>query len=640
MQPYLRPQLTSPPLQRHLPPLLPSAPRAHHHNDSYYNNSHLHPSEKPDKDRQRDSRSAEPAQRGLRLIEHQRSSQSPTTANSPSLTPEPSRPISPSSTVSSANNTNSKRSPSIIPPHTSSTKRRRSPSPPPSSATTQSDYAPTSTKLPRIMSARFAQAPSSQPQQSSGDVWNPHMQQHQDRVVLPPLSSAVDNGLTPSSRRTSMASPSYTANTPTGSYNYSNTFESQRPPTASSVASPVMNNVRMDMSSTPDAGSNHGVHPYRRPHMASRSQSAIVGRAGGPGSIVTSPTDMGAPRMASYNSEPAMSWNIPPPSHPSSAGGQDSSHRSHHHHQNSHGGGYGPYGDYATQDFNGNLTTTGDGTPQSPSFAFTSSGFTPPGQQSAMFASLTNNPQRQSSYSLQSGNGGPGCQTTPPASTSSSTTLMDTSQAHTPTPIEEELSQLRTKVRELEFVNDLVQLRVVELENERTKLLNNGVGDSSKSEGGPSPTRNLNTPPLSDDFQQSWEQRTEARIKRFCSLNRAGNALCAWHDSRRERRAYPPRMAPPGTLNCGCTFEEALFEESLSRHRVGSYLPGETVRMDPALRNPLLKLMQWRYNYKDGDFERDPMTGRWVEGEGEQVWQQKASSGTGSRRKQSDSDSV
>ncbi|KAG9011995.1 hypothetical protein FRB94_006795 [Tulasnella sp. JGI-2019a] len=269
--------------------------------------------------------------------------------------------------------------------------------------------------------------------------------------------------------------------------------------------------------------------------------------------------------------------------------------------------------------FNGNIPTAGEGTPQSPSFAFTSSGFTPPGQQSAMFASLENREQL-----LQSEGASP--------------TLV-TSQAHTPMPIEEELSQLRTKVRELEFVNDLVQLRVVELENERTKLLS---GEPHKSEGGgPSPSGTLlNSPPLSDDFQKSWEQRTEARIKRFCSLNRAGNALCAWHDSRRERRAYPPRMAPPGTLNCGCTFEEALFEESLSRHRVGSYLPGETVRMDPALRNPLLKLMQSRYNYKDGDFERDPMTGRWVEGEGEQVWQQKASSGTGSRRKQSDSDSI
>lgn len=180
------------------------------------------------------------------------------------------------------------------------------------------------------------------------------------------------------------------------------------------------------------------------------------------------------------------------------------------------------------------------------------------------------------------------------------------------------------KVRELEFVNDLVKLRVVELENEKGRAASDGA-----------------TPPVDEDFQRSWELRTEARIKKFCSLNRAGNALCAWHDSRRERRAYPPRMAPPGTLNCGCTYEEALFEESLARHRVGSYLPGEMVRMDPALRNPLLALLQWRYGYKDGDFERDPGSGKWVPGEGEAVWQAKAAAGpaSSSRRHKTDGDS-
>jgi len=92
-----------------------------------------------------------------------------------------------------------------------------------------------------------------------------------------------------------------------------------------------------------------------------------------------------------------------------------------------------------------------------------------------------------------------------------------------------------------------------------------------------------------------WNTRTALRIRRFCSLNRAGNALCAWHDSRRERRMYPPRMAPPDTLNCGCSYKEALFEESLARNGVGSYLPGESVRMDPVLRNNLLRLLESRY---------------------------------------------
>ncbi|PVF92018.1 hypothetical protein CPB86DRAFT_791583 [Serendipita vermifera] len=63
----------------------------------------------------------------------------------------------------------------------------------------------------------------------------------------------------------------------------------------------------------------------------------------------------------------------------------------------------------------------------------------------------------------------------------------------------------------------------------------------------------------SEEFAAQWRSRTDARIKRFCALNRAGNALCAWHDSRRERRAYPPRQAPPGYLNCGCTNEEGTY---------------------------------------------------------------------------------
>ncbi|KAF8601585.1 hypothetical protein BDV93DRAFT_445623 [Ceratobasidium sp. AG-I] len=190
--------------------------------------------------------------------------------------------------------------------------------------------------------------------------------------------------------------------------------------------------------------------------------------------------------------------------------------------------------------------------------------------------------------------------------------------------LEGELGAVRSKIRELEFLNDLLQIRVVELEN----------GDKNKAPEAPAGDKAV-TPA----FESSWDARTEARVKRFCSLNRAGNALCAWHDSRRERRSFPPRMAPAGHLNCGCTYEEALFEESLARHSVGSYHPGESVRMDPALRNPLLKLLQWRYGYKDGDFERDPGTGGWVDGEGEQAWEARPTNGgNGSNRRQRSSE--
>ena len=134
-------------------------------------------------------------------------------------------------------------------------------------------------------------------------------------------------------------------------------------------------------------------------------------------------------------------------------------------------------------------------------------------------------------------------------------------------------------------------------------------------------------------FRAGWEARTDARKKIYCSLNRAGNALCAWHDSRRERRVYPPRNAPPGYLNCGCTYEQALFEESLSRHGVGSYHPGEAVRMDPALRNPLLDLLERRYGYKDGDFELEPINETWLGGQSPEDWQHKAREGRATKTK-------
>ncbi|EIN08793.1 hypothetical protein PUNSTDRAFT_102284 [Punctularia strigosozonata HHB-11173 SS5] len=197
---------------------------------------------------------------------------------------------------------------------------------------------------------------------------------------------------------------------------------------------------------------------------------------------------------------------------------------------------------------------------------------------------------------------------------------------------EDEMRALRKRVKELELINESARMRIRELEMELAKespLHAPSHRAASGLAGLPSPA---STPASSPSFEASWNARTQARIKQFCSLNRAGNALCAWHDSRRERRAYPPRNAPPGHLNCGCSYEEALFEESLARHGVGSYHPGESVRMDPALRNPLLKLLQKRYNYRDGDFERDPVTGGWVEGEGHMIWEQRANAGPLTRK--------
>ncbi|KAJ6486789.1 hypothetical protein C8R45DRAFT_1098071 [Mycena sanguinolenta] len=193
------------------------------------------------------------------------------------------------------------------------------------------------------------------------------------------------------------------------------------------------------------------------------------------------------------------------------------------------------------------------------------------------------------------------------------------------TPQEVEIRRLRKKVREME--------RLYEQACEQVKTLESRPGPHrthSATATLPSP---LSPQPTSASFQASWKARTDARVRQFCALNRAGNALCAWHDSRRERRVHPPRMAPHGYLNCGCTYEEALFEESLARHQVGSYLPGETVRMDPALRNPLLKLLQQRYGYRDGDFERDPRTGDWIPGEGPARWEQQIQAGAPRRER-------
>lgn len=196
-----------------------------------------------------------------------------------------------------------------------------------------------------------------------------------------------------------------------------------------------------------------------------------------------------------------------------------------------------------------------------------------------------------------------------------------------PEMIDEEILRLRSRIHQLENLNTSLQQRNAELERKDRERSLSGL--ATPVEG------LLSTLPqaLSPEFKASWRARTEARVKRFCSLNRAGNALCAWHDSRRERRAYPPRLAPPGYLNCGCTIEEALFEESLARHDIGSYHPGDSVRMDPALRNPLLKLLQQRYGYADGDFERDPITGHWIEGEGPELWEATLASNTPARRR-------
>ncbi|KAI0336801.1 hypothetical protein GY45DRAFT_1332845 [Cubamyces sp. BRFM 1775] len=255
-------------------------------------------------------------------------------------------------------------------------------------------------------------------------------------------------------------------------------------------------------------------------------------------------------------------------------------------------------------------------------------------QYSMLYSSPETSPGLVSSFSepygYPSSQGQPSSSAAMVISPSSTPAPMSTSRhsRSSPEKLEEENRRLLERIRQLEIVNHSSSLRIRQLEAEVSRGVYPG--------GLPSP---MTTPQPAPSFEQEWRARTEARKKLFCSLNRAGNALCSWHDSRRERRVYPPRNAPPGYLNCGCTYEEALFEESLARHGVGSYLPGENVRMDPALRNPLLKLLQKRYGYRDGDFERDPVTGSWIGDEGAGKWEQRLASGAPhSRRNRTDAE--
>jgi len=130
----------------------------------------------------------------------------------------------------------------------------------------------------------------------------------------------------------------------------------------------------------------------------------------------------------------------------------------------------------------------------------------------------------------------------------------------------DEMRRLRQRIHELE--RELNRSKST-IENLRNTMASSDLPIASSSQ-----TASFQSP--------SWHAHTEARQQTFCSLNRAGNALCAWHDLHRKCRAYPPRNLPPGHLNCSCTYEEALFEESHAHHGVA--LPGDMVHMDPALR--------------------------------------------------------
>jgi len=114
-------------------------------------------------------------------------------------------------------------------------------------------------------------------------------------------------------------------------------------------------------------------------------------------------------------------------------------------------------------------------------------------------------------------------------------------------------------------------------------------------------------------------QRTERRNALRKLLNRNGNRCCAWCEPRRELRRYGPRQAPDDQMTCGCTVEDALFEESLARNGVGS-MDTSRQRLDPELRHDLLALLKNRYKYQDGDLDFDHDTLEWKSGGDSLSW--------------------
>ncbi|QRV94509.1 hypothetical protein RhiJN_22527 [Ceratobasidium sp. AG-Ba] len=119
--------------------------------------------------------------------------------------------------------------------------------------------------------------------------------------------------------------------------------------------------------------------------------------------------------------------------------------------------------------------------------------------------------------------------------------------------LQAEFVAVRARIRELELSNDAAERRIAELEHEKANT-----------------------------------EYAEGSI-----------TVCAWHAHHGHQ---PTQSAKPGHLGCGCTIQEALFEESMARHGVGS-MYSEAPMMDPTLRKPLLQLLQRRYHYVDGSLE-------------------------------------
>ncbi|KAH7099623.1 hypothetical protein BKA62DRAFT_304345 [Auriculariales sp. MPI-PUGE-AT-0066] len=161
----------------------------------------------------------------------------------------------------------------------------------------------------------------------------------------------------------------------------------------------------------------------------------------------------------------------------------------------------------------------------------------------------------------------------------------------------------------------LARVRQLEQEGERYRRQLNDLEQQIKSLTSP-----VMMPSVAFQRPSDHARRAARRLELITKPNRIGNRSCAFHATATPY-GIPAHSAPDGLMNCGCSVNEALLEESLAKNRVGSMAPHG--RLDPELRRSILKLLEDRYDYKDGDLDFDRASLKWREGDDPSSWERK-----------------